>query len=143
MDASSKKIRMAIEALVHQKFAERFIPRHPGWVVVSTAGVSMTPTKAINEVSDNIFDSIVGALETNIELLRASPFHFFVLDTVTEVGPIEEIGLEDMIRQCEIKLFVFLKQALCEALSPFLVKRCLNLRAGNNRTFDDEDLLSL
>jgi hypothetical protein len=113
VDGSSKRVRLAIEGMVHQRFAERFIPHRTGWVVISNAtGVSLTPTNAMLKIAENIVDTMLGILDSSLELMKCSPFNLVILDTVTESSSTEELGPEAMIGNCEVRVFLYLRKVL-------------------------------
>jgi hypothetical protein len=107
---------LAIEAIIHQRVAERFISQNPDWVLISNAiGVSFTPTNAMKSIAEDIVDVMLGLLNFNFELMKRSPFNLMILDTVAEVSETKELGTELMITSCEVTIFMYLKKMLQNA----------------------------
>lgn len=80
-DAASKQIRLLCEAIVHESVATEFLPRNPGWAIVSDPQPSrLSMTDRLVDTCSSIHDCFNHSFEHLRGLAQATPFQLSILD---------------------------------------------------------------
>ena len=108
-DASSKKVRLACEALLHELVGREFISNDEKWTIVST---SQSNPLVDNESIKKSCRSIYNCFETSISFLQPlttiTPFHLVLLDSPKILDETAEADIGDLIEQIEMRVFHWL-----------------------------------
>jgi len=113
-DGSSKQIRLALEAKVHELLVSKFIVRNPDWTLVSnTVGSRNAGPKAIETTGENITDQFIDIFSVNRSLMNSSPFNLFLLNQeVLSKDEDSERDYGDIVQDIELMLFEWLLESV-------------------------------
>ena len=111
-DASSKKVRLLCETLVHTH-AAKFALKRGGWTVVSTTRVrELSDSDEIAKSCESISSCFASIFDFLKELTSASPFHLVTLSKSRDVPQDADLGV--LLNRIEILLYEWVLAGLKE-----------------------------
>lgn len=111
-DSSAKKIRLKIEADLHQFYAQTFLVQNPGWNIISTASqTNITNDALLDNIVNSLYVESSNAFSHFKELSSSSPWNFIVLERpVPETN--DKYSLWEIIERIEVTLFRYVIEQL-------------------------------
>jgi hypothetical protein len=113
VEGSSRQVRLLLEGLLHQMIVESYLPKNPGWALLSSpTGVRLTETKEILATAQEIYHSLTMTLDFLWNLQDSSQFHLVIVDPSRPIEKDTRLGLHELVEECEIAIFTFLRKCL-------------------------------